>query len=230
MLTKFPHLALSLGILFLLLACSSPARYEGPYYLPLPESVTQATHTVPKSSLDYPGDEPLDAAEIEQWIVVFTNEEREKVSARPLVHNPAVAAIAKAHSENMLQKGETSTILDGKDFPDRAREAGYYCYADSRGGRSASDFAGNVIMNPRVKRWEETSYGPLVSYELKQYAADSEAMARDIVLGWMEDPSTRLILRDPNYRSIGVGVSVYVGQKGTWVLETAFATQSFSSC
>ena len=230
MLAKFRNLAFSLGILLLILACSSPAQYEGPYYLPLPESVTRATHPVPKSSLDYPGDEPLDAAEIEQWIFVFTNEEREKVSARPLIHNPAMAAIAKAHSENMVRKGETSTILDGRDFPDRAREAGYYCYADSRGGRSASGFTGNVIMNPRVKQWEETSYGQLVSYEIKEYAANSEVMARDIVLGWMEDPVTRWILRDPNYRSIGVGVSVYVGQKGTWAWETAFATQNFSSC
>lgn len=248
MLAKFLSLALSLGILILLLACSVPAPSASSASLPSsqsPASGSAATDTkgpavdaaiqsippsAPESSLKYPGGVPLDAAEIERWIAVFTQEERVAAFLPSLAIDSEIAAIAKAHSENMVRTGEVSNTLDGKDSSDRAREAGYHCKKDLGGGRLAFGLAGNVIMHPRVKRWEKTSYGPFVSYKPIGYGADSKAVARAIVSSWMDDLDIRSNILKPRYRSIGVGASVYVFEKENWARETVYATLNLSSC
>ena len=248
MLAKFLLLALSLGTLLLLLACSVPAPSAGSASLPSsqsPVSGSAATDTegpaadaviqsipqsAPDPSLKYPGGVPLDAAEIEHWIAVFTQEERVAAFLPSFALDPEIAAIAKAHSENMVRTGEVSNTLDGKDSSDRAREAGYHCKKDLGGGRLAFGLVGNVIMHPRVKRWEKTSYGPFVSYKPEGYGADSKAVARAIVSSWMDDLDVQRNILRPRYRSIGVGVSVYVFEKENWARETVYATLNLSVC
>lgn len=249
MLAKFLSLALSLGILLLLLACSSPARFAGSSSSPSSQSpaagaaapvaetpaaagaaVQSRPAAAPKASLKYPGGAPLDAAEIRRLIFVFTNEVRAAEGLSPLILNSDISAIAQAHSENMVRTGEVSNTLDGKDSSDRARAAGYHCKAELGGGRSASGLAGDVARHPRVKRWEKSSYGPLVFYSPTEYGANSKAVARAIVSGWMDDPDGRRNILKPRYRSIGVGVFVDVYEKENWARETVFATRNLSSC
>ena len=250
MLAKFLSLALSLGILLLLLACSSPARFAGSSSSPSsqppaagaaapvaegPAAAGAAVHSrpaaAPKASLKYPGDVPLDAAEIEHWVVVFTNAEREKAGRPPLVDYPEIAVIAQEHSANMARQGTAKTQLDGKNAAARASAAGYDCQADLGGGRSAAGLGENVIKHPRIKRWaEKKQAGIVVSGRPTAYDADSQAAAQTLVQHWMSSPAGREEILKSKYRRIGVGVTIARDTKLGWAWETVYAAQDFSSC
>ena len=257
MLAKFLSLALSLGILLLLLACSSPARFDGSYSPPSSQSPAAgsaaavaegpasavaegpasdaAVHSrpaaAPESSLKYPGGVPLDAAEIEHWVVVFTNAEREKAGRPPLVDYPEIAALAQAHSANMARQGTAKTQLDGKNAAARASAAGYDCQADLGGGRSAAGLGENVIKHPRIKRWaEKKQAGIVMSGRPTAYDADSQAAAQTLVQHWMSSPAGREEILKSKYRRIGVGVTIDLDEKQGWTWETVYAAQDFSSC
>lgn len=250
MLAQFLRIALPLGILLLLLACSSPARFAGSAPLPAAQSpaagsaatpvaetpaadaATQSSlAAAPKSSLKYPGGVPLDAAEIERWVVVFTNAEREKAGLRPLVDYPEIAAIAQEHSANMAQQETAKTQLDSKNPAARASAAGYNCQADLGGGRSASGLGENVIKHPRIKRWAEKKQGGIVvSGRPTAYDADSKAVAQTLISHWMRSSSGREAILKPGYIQIGVGVTIDLDTKRGWAWETVYAAQDFSSC
>ena len=249
MLAQFLRIALPLGILLLLLACSSPARFAGSAPLPAAHSpaagsaapaaeapasnaaVPSRPVSAPESSLKYPGDIPLDAAEIERWVIVFANAEREKAGLRLLVDYPEIAAIAQAHSANMARQETAKTQLDGKNPAARASAAGYNCQADLGGGRSAAGLGENVIKHPRIKRWAEKSMGGVaVSGRPTAYDADSQAAAQTLVKHWMSSPAGREEILKSKYRRIGVGVSIDLDEKLGWAWETVYAAQDFSSC
>ena len=200
----------------------TPTATPAPTPTPTPTATPAPTPTpTPIPSPKYPGDIPLDSSEIEHWILVFINEERAAAGVPPLTSNPAVVAIARAHSANMYRQGRTSNKLDGKGSKDRARAAGYhYC----------TGFVGNVIKQPRIKRWaQKTSGGVVVSGRPTEYRADSEAVARSLVSHWMGGPSRENILKS-KYRSTGIGVYIGVDERLGWVWETVYATQNFSGC
>ena len=264
MLAQFLRIALPLGILLLLLACSSPARFAGSAPLPAAQSPAAGSATpvaetptavrifegfrraatpaanaavpsrppsAPKSSLKYPGGVPLDAAEIERWVIVLTNAEREKAGLRPLVDYPEIAAIAQAHSANMAQQETAKTQLDGKNPAARASAAGYACQADLGGGRSAAGLGENVIKHPRIKRWAEKKQGGIVvSGRPTAYDADSQAVAQTLISHWMRSSSGREAILKPGYIQIGVGVTIDLDTKRGWAWETVYAAQDFSSC
>jgi len=92
------HLA-CLGFLVLLPALGAPGEKKG----------------VPKSQL----------AEDEKELLELTNKERARVKLPPLVPDPILCKVARAHSANMAKQGEMRHVLDGKNPADRAREAGY---------------------------------------------------------------------------------------------------------
>ena len=128
--------------------------------------------------MTYPGGAPLDASKIERWIIVIVNEEREASGLRPLVHDPKISDIARAHSVNMMQQDSLSHSLDGRNSMGRARTAGYSCRAS---------YGENLVKQPRIKTWGETSRGGVVvSWRAKVFDADEEAAARRIVAAWME--------------------------------------------
>ena len=175
----------------------------------------------PGPSLQYPGDISLDASEIEHWVVVFINEEREAIGVPPLAPNPAIADIARAHSENMHRLGKTSNQLEGKGSKDRARAAGYnYC----------TGFVGNVIKHPRIQRFAQSTSSVFgVTGRPTAYGADSKEVARDLVANWMGGPSRDNILKS-KYQSTGVGAYIDVGENLGWAWETVYVTQNFSGC
>lgn len=180
--------------------------------------------------MQYPDGIPLNAAEIEHWVVVFTNEERERAGLRPVVDYPAISAIAKAHSANMARQGTAKTRLDGKNASDRARAAGYNCKANID-GKIVSGLAENVIKHSRIQVWAvKRQAGIVVSRRPSVYDADSKAVARALVDHWMSNQGTRATLLRPRYRRIGVGVTIDVGIKQGWFLERVYAAQDFSSC
>ena len=171
-------------------------------------------------SLKYPGGVRLDAAEIEHWVVFYTNERRENAGLHPLVHNSAIAEIAKAHSANMARQETAKTQLDGKNATARAQAAGYKC-----------GLGENVIKHPRIKRWAERSRGGVVvSGRPTEFGADSKAVARTLVWHWMNSSSGRKAILNVGYIRIGVGVTIDLDTKLGWAWETVYAAQDLSKC
>lgn len=172
----------------------------------------------------------MDAAEIEHWIYIFTNEERTKAGRYPLVNYPAITAIAKAHSANMARQGTAKTRLDGKNASARARAAGYNCTAVID-GKTVSGLAENVIKHSRIQVWGvKREAGIVVRRWPTVYDTDSKAVARALVDHWLSNQSTRATLLRDRYRRTGVGVTIDVSVKQGWFLEKVYAAQDFSSC
>ena len=140
-------------------------------------------------------------ADIETNVVQLTNFERSSRGLRPLRHDPAIAAIARAHSENMLAQENLSHTLDGLDSNDRARVNGYNCRRDLGGGRFEFGLAENIT-------------------HLDGYGKGSAA--KEMVAGWMTSPGHRKNILDPGLERIGVGVA---NEGDKW-----YGTQNFSSC
>jgi uncharacterized protein YkwD len=70
-------------------------------------------------------DKPVELTKAEQTILDLTNKERAKEKLSPLVMNPILTRVARAHSANMVRKGEMKHDLDGKRPAQRVEEAGY---------------------------------------------------------------------------------------------------------
>ena len=140
-------------------------------------------------------------AHVEASVAQLTNFERTSRGLPPLRYDPAVADIARAHSDNMLEQDKLSHTLDGMGPNDRARVNGYDCLRSLGGGRYERGLAENV------------------SY-LDGYGSGSAA--KEMVANWMSSPGHRRNILDPDATRIGVGVA---NAGGTW-----YATQNFSSC
>ena len=82
------------------------------------QSSASTQERVAETSLRYPGDGPLNRDDIESWIVRFTNDERERAGLSPFIHDPAISAIARAHSEKMARFG-LAHVIQGMDSTDR---------------------------------------------------------------------------------------------------------------
>ena len=65
----------------------------------------------------------------EQKILDQTNKERAAKDLPPLMLNPTLTKVARAHSANMAKQGKMDHVLDGKKPGDRLLDAGYD-YAD----------------------------------------------------------------------------------------------------
>ncbi len=153
--------------------------------------------------------EPLDASTIEELVIQHTNQERTTAGLRPLVHDPAISDIARAHSEDMINYGLFHDIK-GKNPTDRALSVGYTCRAFRGDGSYSYGLSENIYEYPR-----RAASGFL----------DSESMARALVAGWMRSLGHRANIMDKDARRIGVGVAIN-SEYG----ETVFATQNFSEC
>ena len=182
------------------------------------------------SSLRYPGEGPLDVFEVESWIIRFTNDEREEAGLKAFVHDPVISDIARAHSGDMTRFGLAHEI-GGADPTDRALAAGYDCRAYRGDGSYSYGLSENVAEHPRVTGWSGVGFGggPTM-WRPDEFDADSRAMARGLVRGWMESPGHRANILDGDARRIGVGVAIVESPENGWTHETVFATQNFSAC
>ena len=178
----------------------------------------------------YPGEGPLDRVEVERWIVRFTNDEREKAGLKAFAHDPAISDIARAHSENMVRYGLAHEIR-GKDPTDRALAAGYDCRAFHADGSYSYGLSENVAEHPRVTEWSGVGFGGgSTRWRPVEFDSDSRAMARGLIVGWMNSPGHRTNILDRESRKIGVGVAISEAPDNGWTHETVFATQNFSGC
>ena len=166
---------------------------------------------------------------IEEWIVAFTNEEREKEGLHALGHRPEISDIARAHSQNMASQQDITHRLDGKGPSDRALAAGYDCQADLGEGRYSQGLAENVANTKRIRQWFRPVKG-VGPWQVADYRVDEEAVAHGLMQKWMGSEGHRENILKERYRRIGVGVFVELDEKRGYVFEVAWATQNFSSC
>ena len=182
-----------------------------------------------RHGMRYAGGQPLSPSRIEDWILYYTNAEREAAGLRPLTHDPAISKIARGHSRNMISLGVYAHEIHGKDPTDRALEAGYTCRAYRGDGSYSYGLSENISRQPRITRWSvgSTAITPQI------FSRDFQDMALRIVQGWMNSPVHRKNILDRDTRRIGVGVAVRyekITQSAHLTQETVFATQNFSAC
>ncbi|KKZ10281.1 MAG: hypothetical protein TQ37_08970 [Candidatus Synechococcus spongiarum 15L] len=176
----------------------------------------------------YAGGQPLRPSRIENWILYYTNVEREAASLRPLTHDPAISTIARKHSQNMIRSGLFEHEINGKDPTDRALEAGYNCRAYHGDGSYSFGLSENIYEYPKITNWSQ------MSTEIVPTSFHSDqTMALALVRGWMNSPGHRRNILDTSARRIGIGVAIRehrIARSAGLRQETVFATQNFSSC
>ena len=177
-------------------------------------------------SVPYVGGAPLDPAEIEKWVVEFTNQERIAAGLSPFTHDPAISDISRQHSENMGKTGIYGHEIDGAGPTDRALAAGYDCRAYRGDGSYTYGLSENIHQHRRVQMWSLTAnnWQPLV------YIRDARRMAQGLVDDWMDSSGHKENILDLYSRRIGVGVYVRVQPKHGHRDESVYATQNFSGC
>lgn len=178
----------------------------------------------------YPGNSPLESVDITLAVFEATNEERLAHGLSPLVHDPAIAAIARAHSENMVYTGMYDHVIHGKDPTDRALEAGYDCRGYYPDGSYSYGLSENIAAFPRVMQWStSTFYGVHTTWKPDEYH-DSHTLALALVEAWMNSSGHRANILDDRARKFGVGIAIALSEEHGWISEEVFATQNFSAC
>jgi uncharacterized protein YkwD len=137
-----------------------------------------------------PLDGGLDAGAVEDRVAERTDEERRAAGAGGVERDPDLAAVARAHSRDMRDRGFVDhTNPDGEGPNDRAEAAGFDCTVGE-----------NIYQTPR---------GALASSE--------RAFADHVVRSWLDSPGHRETLLTERYTRQGVGVAV--GEEAVYVTQ-----------
>lgn len=147
---------------------------------------------------------------VEKKILSSTNTERNAAGLNDLQWDEGLAAVARAHSEDMA----TNNFFDhtntrGEDPTDRAIRSGYNVHKELGGGWYSDGIAENIGMMPtgNVEGMGYVSNNP-----------DSIAQAQ--VSSWMESPGHRANILGSEYLRLGVGVDYdglnYISTQNFW--------------
>jgi len=127
------------------------------------------------------------AEEVELRIHDFVNESRNNSGAVSLEFDPKLAEIARAHSQDMIDRNFYSHVNpDGLDSTARGEKVGYTCYKDY--GIYAEEGIGENLAQPG-SRW-----------------ITPEDLAFDTVTLWYNSQDHRENMNERNYRYEGIGV------------------------
>ena len=151
---------------------------------------------------------PLRAADVERGVHEATNAARRRERLGALVHDDALAAVARRHSADMARRGYFAhTSPDGADVNARAARDGLTCRV-SVGRQTRVGFAENLAQVWRYSRWRETrsATGTRRTYEWRTTAE----IVTETVDGWLGSPGHRRNLLGPATRE-GVGAAVSNG-------------------
>lgn len=190
----------------------------------VPSTTRKAPALAKAMALRYPGGKALDPREVERWIVVLTNEERDgKTWGGPLANHPKLTAAAQRHSRNMAQHYRVTHRLDGTRPKTRMEAEGHFC---------RQTVGENVAKTTRVHQWQvQSTYGIDVNRKPVAYRETEREMADKLVQQWMSSTEGhRETILMPKLKSIGVGVHITITEKDGWARELVWATQNFSSC
>ena len=138
-------------------------------------------------------------AELEQKVHVGINAERVKHGGSTLQWDDELAAIARAHSDDMTRRGYLDhDTPEGLGPLDRAMRAGYDC-------------------------WKSNSYAIAENIAVETSLGNLDRTAAEAVRGWVNSPGHRRNLLSREYDRAGVGASY-----GTWQgYKAVYLTQVF---
>ena len=138
-------------------------------------------------------------AELELKVHTGINAERAKNGGSPLKWEEQLAAVARAHSDDMTSRGYFShDTPEGLGPSDRIDRAGYSC-------------------------WKRSHYGVAENIAIETTLGDLERTAAEAVRGWMNSPGHRTNLLGREYDRTGIGASF-----GTWHgYKAVYLTQVF---
>jgi uncharacterized protein YkwD len=153
--------------------------------------------------LDPEGTAPnLNTQLIEIQVHELTNEQRQQAGLTPVGYDPALADIARAHSQDMNDRDFFDHVNpDGKDPAERGNDRDYSCYRDY-GHYYTIGISENLFMSD-VFNSLTTYYNIPASYD---WMTEKE-IAQASVQGWMESPGHRENLLTPTHSVEGIGVS-----------------------
>jgi len=152
----------------------------------------------------------LDLLEVGKKIHAVVNRERLKFNVNELAWNNQVAAIARAHSEDMAKRDFYSHFNPEKEDPSaRAARQGWTRSKNTAfsADPSVSGLAENIGRIGRYHSFRrEVRDGKLLRVVFRWYTP--EQIAEQIVKGWLNSPSHRKNLLNPDHELEGIGLGV----------------------
>ena len=146
---------------------------------------------------------------IEQRIHELINAERQKNGMSKLEFDEDLTAVARVHSQDMLENGYLEHVnLEGEGPADRAKDAGYYCYKSNGTGRFLGEIGENIGL---AYIYGDIYYVNGIESRRDWYSADSVAEA--VVQGWMNSHDHRANILDGNFTKEGIGVAISIDGK-----------------
>ena len=194
-------------------ALSTPTRAQTSTLLPTPVPTLAPTATPASAKARF------DARALEKEVHQLINSERVKHGLPGLEWNKQIAAIARAHSEDMARRDYFShDNLEGESPTDRAIAAGYPCRKSLGGGSYSYGLAENIWTG-----WEYSSYTYGPGGTRYNWMSQTQ-LAAQAVSSWMNSPGHRDNILTPQYdrTGIGVGFGIISGKK-----HTVYLTQNF---
>ena len=138
-----------------------------------------------------------DLAAFERLVLSEVNRVREAAGARPITPDDRLAAIARAHSQDMLDRGFVAhRTPDGRAPGERALRAGY----------AFREFGENIFSGALYDTVTRTQRGDQERALYLWYAP--EELAQLVAEMWMESPSHRENMLAPRYDYGGIGVVI----------------------
>ena len=195
-------------------ATRRPTGTRGPASTPRP-----AFTPAPGSSAGALGD--IDAGVVQDLVFRLLNEARQAAGVRSLKRDRSLDRMALEYSAVLAEAGTAKHGLTGESQFDRASDAGFRC----SGSRSMAE---NNAKRPVASRWRGGTGGwsPMV------FDRGAEGVAAGLVQQWMSSPPHRGNLLDPQYREVGIGVTVaneYAANMGI-THPVVYAVASFAVC
>ena len=150
----------------------------------------------------------LDFRVVEKMVHAVVNRERLKRDLGELAWSDQVAAIARAHSEDMAKRNFFSHLNpEGEDPSARAARQGWTKSKRISGDEAVFGLGENIGLVGRYHSLRrELRDGKVLGFKVRWQTA--EQMADQIVNGWLKSPQHRKNLLDPDRELEGIGLGV----------------------
>ena len=183
-----------------------------------PDGSTHGSRFNSEPAADEPGAEQnsqlAKVAAIEDMIHATVNEYRVAAGLPILERDPALDAVARAHSSDMADRNYYGhDTPEGLGPSDRADAAGYECIKDAYGGQyfnRHSYYMAGIAENIHTmeKAWPQTATQIAdLLMDGGTYNAEGWRYTTYHIMGWMDSPGHRQNILDGDYGRIGVGVA-----------------------
>jgi uncharacterized protein YkwD len=144
----------------------------------------------------------LDITALELRIHELINQQRATRGLSSLSFDPALATIARKHSQDMAQNNYFEHVnLRGLSPSERAHQAGYSCYKNY-GSYYTDGISENIFRNNIYH--SSTNYGDVIIYDWNS----QEEIAQSTVGGWMDSSGHRQNILTSTYDREGIGVKI----------------------